>query len=445
MSLAFFLRNNLNRIPYPIGKFFSLIPYDYRPGLSNAYRTSRKDIQHFSSSSISDQKIKIFDQVKQQISKAYEEIHFYQDTYNKNGFDIRELESFEDLKKIPIINKDQLLEYDLEQRSNLSLGGMKANTGGSSGKPLTFHTPAAKMGREWAHLHHIWKEQMNFKFTEVKLMVMGRADIQNYIEYDFLRHSLKVDIYRSYQKLSEEIEKNFKGVPIHFLHGYPSAIYELALYCRKDQILLNLLRENLKGCILNSEFPHIHHRKIIEETFNIKSYAFYGHSEGCVIAYETSMEKYKPLHSYGFAEAIEFEGEMNLVGTNFYNNISPLIRYNTEDKIEKPEFEEDLLSAFKMKKGRNGEFILDKEGKTIPLTGLIFGRHHKLFDYCKHIQVRQITPGKAEILYVAKNNLSFNAEELFDSQNINVDFSFKQSQSPVRTLAGKVNLLVKDA
>ena len=443
--IAFFFRNNLTRIPYKVGKHLSFIPYAYRPGLSNNYRSAKRAIQYFSSSSTADQKMRIFEQVKQQVIKAYDDIKFYRDTYDKYNFNVREINSFEDLKNIPIIKKDNLLEWDLEQRSNMTLGGMKANTGGSSGKPLSFYTPAAKMGIEWAHLHFIWQKQMNFKFTDLKLMVMGRSDIQNLVEYDFVRHSLKIDIYSSYREISERLYKSFKGAPIHFLHGYPSAIYELALYCKTDQVLLDLLRQNLKGCILNSEFPHNFQRKIIEETFKVKSYAFYGHSEGCIIAYETDIGKYAPLQSYGFTEAIELEGEINLVGTNFYNNISPLIRYNTEDKVENPQFEEGLLKAFQIKEGRSGEVILDKEGKKIPLTGLIFGRHHKLFDYSKHIQIQQKVPGKAKILFVPKNKLDFNARDLFDSQNINIDFSFEQVKSPVRTSAGKINLLVKDA
>lgn len=444
MNFAFYLRNNLKNVPYQFGKYSSYLPYSYRPGLMNSYRASRKDIKYFSTSSIADQKQRIFEQVIKQVSKAYKEIEFYRHTYDNHNFDFQKITSFKDLKKIPIITKDQLMEWDLEQRSNMSIRGMKANTGGSSGKPLSFYTPAAKMGIEWAHLHHIWYEQMKFKFSDLKLIVMGRSDVHNLVEYDFIRHSLKIDIYSSYKKISERLEKSFKGVPIHFLHGYPSSLYELALYCKTDSILLNLLKQNLKGCILNSEYPHIYQRRVIEETFQINTYAFYGHSEGCIIAYETDRGNYKPLHSYGFVEAIELEEEMNLIGTNFYNNISPLIRYNTEDKIENPEFDEDLLVGFKIKEGRNGEVIWDKEGKKIPLTGLIFGRHHKLFDFCKHIQVFQNEPGKAKILFVAKSELNINAEELFDSQNVKVDFSFQELKSPVRTSAGKVNLLVKN-
>ena len=96
-----------------------------------------------------------------------------------------------------------------------------------------------------------------------------------------------------------------------------------------------------------------------------------------------------------------------------------------------------------MKGGRSGEFVIDRDGKKINLTGLIFGRHHELFNEAKYIQVKQIEPGVIEIHYVA-NALSANkAATLFDSNNVNMDISFVQRDEPVRTVAGKVGLLIK--
>ena len=36
-----------------------------------------------------------------------------------------------------------------------------------------------------------------------------------------------------------------------------------------------------------------------------------------------------------------------------------------------------LVKEFAIKEGRSGDFIEDRNGKKIPLTALIFGRHHK--------------------------------------------------------------------
>jgi phenylacetate-CoA ligase len=87
---------------------------------------------------------------------------------------------------------------------------------------------------------------------------------------------------------------------------------------------------------------------------------------------------------------------------------------------------------------------LDKNNVKIPLTGLIFGRHHRLFDLCQYVQVKQSNSGEATILYVSENDLK-NDEltSMFDSSNVDIDFHFEKISNPILTKSGKINLLVK--
>ena len=124
---------------------------------------------------------------------------------------------------------------------------------------------------------------------------------------------------------------------------------------------------------------------------------------------------------------------------------SPLIRYDTEDSIDDMVLTDGILSSFTIKDGRSGQFITDMTGKNIPLTGLIFGRHHALFEYCSHIQLCQREKGEALVLYTALGMLpeNFRAEEYFDVSNVDIKFNFKKIDNPVKTPAGKINLLVR--
>ena len=111
--------------------------------------------------------------------------------------------------------------------------------------------------------------------------------------------------------------------------------------------------------------------------------------------------------------------------------------------IDDPVSEDGLLKEFYIYEGREGQNILDRSGKVISLTGLIMGRHHPLFDYVEHVQVSQPVMGKALVLYVPKNpELELDCQSLFDSSNVDVEFSFHRHDKPVRTVSGKVNLLV---
>lgn len=91
--------------------------------------------------------------------------------------------------------------------------------------------------------------------------------------------------------------------------------------------------------------------------------------------------------------------------------------------------------------GRKGEFAIDKSGKKIPLTGLIYGRHHKLFDFCEFIQVYQESKGTVTIFYTSsKNIMETKAKELFNSENLDMELKFKKIKEPYKTPSGKVLL-----
>ena len=176
--------------------------------------------------------------------------------------------------------------------------------------------------------------------------------------------------------------------------------------------------------------------------FDIETVNWYGHTEGSVIAWEKKEKfRYYSFQTYGFAEISE---EGHLIATSFYDKAFPFIRYDTEDIISDAEIKNGFLISFCIMEGRNGEFVTDRNGKKISLTSLIFGRHHRLFNYCSHIQMCQREKGSAIVIYVPKEmNMDFIPDILFDDTNIEMEFSFKRFDKPIKTKTGKLNLLIK--
>lgn len=149
MSIALFLKNNLKNIPPSIGKAINLIPYSYRPGLANIYRSRKNDISMFKSYSIDQQQVFIFEKMRHLVDYAYKNIFFYKEYYSSQNFNPSQLKSFDDLKKIPIIDKAILNEYEVEKRSASAKGRYIVNTGGSSGTPFSFYIEPSSIGHEW--------------------------------------------------------------------------------------------------------------------------------------------------------------------------------------------------------------------------------------------------------------------------------------------------------
>jgi phenylacetate-CoA ligase len=137
-----------------------------------------------------------------------------------------------------------------------------------------------------------------------------------------------------------------------------------------------------------------------------------------------------------------------LVGTSYYSTASPFIRYCTGDLVRPTEEDSGLLRSFEVEQGREGEYVTDRKGKCIPLTGLVFGRHHRIFDLAKSVQVYQEAQGRLTFLVsLKKGRLSVMPEEIgqyFDLRGVEMDFELRWVDGPVRTRSGKANLLVQD-
>lgn len=440
------IKNNKFRLPVWIGRMFSIVPFGFRPIVGRIYQKRYQEIRLESGLSSEQIKGKIFKRMYDLVEYAMANIPFYRDYYAEQGFNLNMLTCFEDLSKIPVIDKDILLRYSLDNRSNLSQPRILVNTGGSSGKTLSFYVQLTSIGHEWAHVHEIWSK-MGYRQNMLKIMFVGRNNVIDVVDYDFGRHSLTVDIYKPFPDVAAKLKTYLHKYSCYYLHGYPSVIADFASYClTSDEDLLNILKGNLKAVFLCSEYPYAKYREIIENALGVPTQSFYGHTERCVIAYESD-EKYKfiPMQTYGFAEALlRPDGHYDLLGTSYYNLASPLIRYNTKDIIDRPVWDEGLLKEFHIYEGREGQNIIDKSGRVISLTGLIMGRHHKLFEYVDHIQITQPVKGKAIVLYVPKDpGIELDCSTLFDSSNVEVDFSFKEIEAPIRTISGKTNLLVR--
>ncbi|HLT88279.1 MAG TPA: hypothetical protein VKZ57_11860 [Sphingobacterium sp.] len=444
MSIGLFLKQNLKNFPPRLGKLINSVPYEMRPGLGKVYRQRLREIDELETLSPTQKQQFVLERMQRLVSFAYKNIKFYKDIYDKNGFSPSQLMHFEDIQDIPIITKSMLNRYDIEDRSFNASNRYIVNTGGSSGTPFSFYIEPSSMGHEWAHMHTIWKT-LGYHVTDFKLLFGGRSDIKHTVDYDVVRNHFAIDIYEDYEVLSSKLIPLVNKYDIRYLHGYPSSIYDFALYCENhNHKLRNLLRKTLRGVFLGSEYPQKLYRDIIEKVFEIATISWYGHTERAVLAYEANEQfKYCPFLSYGFTEAIRnMDGNYDLISTSYYNRASPLIRYNTQDTIEEPLSDDGILKSFKILQGREGEYVVDKKGKKINLTALIFGRHHELFNFIDYMQIRQIEQGCIEVLFVGKE-LVRPANQLFDSSNLDFEINFKQIDEPIRTPSGKLSLLVK--
>ena len=436
MSLLSRVRPLIARLPVSMGRHLSALPFQY--GLGYSYLDCKKQI------ALNFTRDNLFQEMKALVKYVEEEVPFYQHYYASQGFDSSQLSSFNDLVNIPVVRKDDLQRVGIEERFGVKANtGIRTNTGGTTGQPLDLLQDKQSYAREWAHMHTIW-EQLGYKTSSIKITLRGMNLGDQPIRYNFIHNEFQVNAYCEFDRVAKALSKILTKYRVEYVHGYPSAIYELIKQLDVDYPeILQFLKVNLKGVFFGSEFPAPAYRNYIEESLGVDTVSWYGHTEMAVLAREKDeVFVYHPFQSYGFTEAVEIDGKYHLVGTTIHNKVGPLVRYDTGDIIEPVSYDDGLLESFRISEGRVGEFVVDNNGRNISLTALIFGRHHELFDSADFIQVKQSAVGELTVYVTSKNkNLDFNS--LFDAEGINMTIDFQVVAQPFKTKAGKVPLFVK--
>lgn len=431
------LKQLADQVPYPAGKLLGKIPMQLR--LGRQYGLYGEHIGVASSAGCARQLELISDLVR----FAGAETAFYKQTFARAGAELRAINTFADFARLPIITKADLQQCPFDQRSVRRFALKKSNTGGTTGQPLDFYLEKAAYAREWAHMHAIWAT-LGYRYTDEKITIRGKNIGSRFYKYNFNQNEFLINAYAPLLDNLAACRELITKRKIKWIHGYPSSIYSFLRELESvDALLFELLVSKVHAVFLGSEYPAPQYRQYLEQHCGLRTISWYGHSEMAVLAPEREPGSgvYYPFHSYGYAEAVQEGDSYRLVATSTHNYASPFIRYDTGDLIE-PTFKDGLLECFRIKEGRNSESVIDQNGRSISLTGLIFGRHHQAFDHSEHVQVRQLSPGKIEILVTCKEPRD-NWVELFDFSNAFFDVTFTQIDTPVRTALGKVPLLLR--
>lgn len=436
MKAKVFIKNAVSNIPYGIGHYFTHIPFSWR--LGNAYIDSQRLIEKYASFSEDEKCAYMVAKLNGILSYSSKSFDFYRKLYQEHGVLGRELKYLDDFSKYPIVTKEMIRSHVDEFE-----GAMKINTGGTSGEPFSFFIDKDAFAREWAHMHYIWSLK-GYTKTDIKITLRGKNLGNKNIIYNPVHNEFVINTYKSIESFKSELIELFGKHKIKYVHGYPSAIYEF--FKELDGLLnnteRNIVRNNIVSCLFGSEFPMPYMVDYLQHIWGLDYISWYGHSEMAILAYdEEKKNHYKPLMTYGYAEV----EENKLLGTSYNNFDMPLIRYDTGDRVEGKKDKNGLLEYFSIKEGREGDYIVDKSGKKIPLTALIFGRHHKMFDIADFIQVGQDDKGTVTFYITLKDRTKVdidNLEQYFDLSNVDIEYKFELQDSPIRSKIGKIKLKI---
>jgi phenylacetate-CoA ligase len=222
---------------------------------------------------------------------------------------------------------------------------------------------------------------------------------------------------------SEIIDKKVK-----VLMGYPTVMYEMALFLSKNQHLKKRL--HVQSLISVSEMLEFEKREVIREQFNCNFIDRYSNEEVGLIAQQKEFGGKYFVNKYGvYVEVLDpftllpvAEGETGkVVVTDINNDLIPVIRYDTGDLAIVDKYQDGHLHTLSAILGREVDKLFDVNNK--PISSLFLGPYiYKPLankGYVNQFQLAQIDSGiyelrikkekqnpDSETLEVIKNNLN---------------------------------------
>jgi len=276
------------------------------------------------------------------LDHAVRYVPFYQKRFADAGFDPQMVKDFDDLKKLPILTKQDIQENseDLISTCYPRVELVENRTGGSTGSPLVFYHHKERLdSRQAATLRH--NRWAGYKVGCKTAILWGhQRDISLYRSFKARLRNLLIDrqLICDSGSFSEEtlsrFTRDFRSFRPEVIVAYANSLGMVVDYCTAKKIELPI-----PHCIITSaEVLTDENRAKIESYFDVRIFDRYGSRETSIIASEC--EAHDGLHINAENLHLEFiesgkDVEADAVGeiivTDFGNWAFPFIRYQIGD------------------------------------------------------------------------------------------------------------------
>lgn len=276
---------------------------------------------------------------------------FYKDHFDKCGFEPDKMQTLEELKKIPVIDKNILLYHTQTIQSTKHFQKLFfSETSGTSGQVLRFYRneewdscnrAAMFRGYKWYGVNP-WDRNGYFWGYNIDQRQRLKTAL-----LDELQNRFRIFSYDE-KHIREFVNKLRDAV---FLGGYSSMIYEVAKIVNSLGIDGDFHLKMVKG---TSEKIYDSYQDEVKRAFGLKIISEYGSAESGLIAFECPEGGHMHINMENvFVE--EEDGE--IVVTNLLSYSFPIVRYKLGDFVKLAPID------FKCKCGRSHPIILDVLGR----------------------------------------------------------------------------------
>ncbi|KUO68923.1 MAG: phenylacetate--CoA ligase family protein [Lutibacter sp.] len=341
------------------------------------------------------------------VAVAYANSNYYKKSFDVLGMKPADIQSLDDLKKLPIIRKSDLLAHNKDIHTNLKFNRhFQANTSGTSGESLKFkrEESADSFNRASIYRGYSWYNvnpwELNGYFWGYNFSAMAMLKIRI---LDSLQNRFRIFNYRK-ESIDFFIKKLKKA---KYLHGYSSMVYETAKIINSQNLDKPLSLKMVKG---TSEKIFESYQEEIQKAFGRRMISEYGAAETGIIAFECP----KGNMHLNMEGVIVEEIDLEIVVTNLQMQAFPIIRYQLGDYIK-------LASKTETCECGMQHAIIEEVTGRIGQT--VYGKHHtypSLYFYYifKNLASKQSLLLTYQVVQNEKGILNFLIEQHLDSKQL---------------------------
>ncbi|MCL4555102.1 MAG: hypothetical protein M1565_08270 [Actinobacteria bacterium] len=278
--------------------------------------------------------------LKQILVHAGSNVPYYGQLFKETGFEPSSVESLEDLRRIPLLDKETVGKRRSELIARSGVGATVAtHTSGTTGKGLQLRISQKAYQRSYACVwfHYGWAGIR--RGDRIATLAGHPVAAPNSMRPPFwLRDRVEDELIFSSQHIAPSTLPLYADALADFrpalVRGYPSSIYLLALY------LLAVGRTDLrpKAVYTSSETLLDFQRRVMEQAFACRVYSYYGNTERVAHLLECREGNFHVLTETCVVEVLKPDGsaaapgEMGeMVCTSLLDTAMPLIRYQVGD------------------------------------------------------------------------------------------------------------------
>lgn len=293
-------------------------------------------------------------QIQKLVDYAYLNIPLYKKKYDKVGYKLGSIKTFQDFYKLPLLYKDELIDgFPNKIVKNVEDFKFSTRSSGASGKFLTLavNTDAIYTDTLQGIRQFMQQSNMEYQKEDVVLFIYTCpwwvSSIDGKYKLDYLPTTTKPIDALAYIKRTKPF----------MISTYPTYLQRLC------DFNIKLCDYGVKYVIVHSEQSNAQLRSDMSKKLGVKILDEYSSEELTRIALECPNHHYHIEEDASFIEIVDKnththidDGEGVVVGTNLLNYATPLIRYYQGDIVT-------MDSTLKCQCGNNGRIISSIKGR----------------------------------------------------------------------------------